>query len=48
MLALTSFYCPSQETRLGDSRKLICIEQKRFCNFLYAGEFKNVEEFKIF
>ena len=30
--ALTWFYCPSQEARLGDSRKLTFIDQSRFCN----------------
>ena len=40
MLALTSFYCPSQERWLGDSPKLICIGQLRFYIFLHAGGLK--------
>ena len=40
ILALTSFYCPSQERWLGDSSKLICIGQSRFYIFLHAGGLK--------
>ena len=48
-LALTLFYCPSQETRLGDSGKLICIDQSRFSNFAHAEDFRNVKDnLKIF
>ena len=41
-LALTSFYCPTQKTQLGDSWKLICLDQSRFKNFSYAEDFKRV------
>ena len=30
-LALILFYCPNLEIRPGDSQKLICIDQSRFC-----------------
>ena len=41
-LALTSIYCVSQEIWLGNSKKLICIDQSRFYIFSYPQEFKNV------
>ena len=40
-LALTSFYYVSQEIWLGNSKKLICINQSRFF-FFHTCEFKNV------
>ena len=48
-LALTLFYCPSQEIRLGDSGKLICTDQSRFSNFSHAEDFRSVKDnFKTF
>ena len=40
-LALTSFYCVSPEKWLGNSKKLICIDQLRFYIFSHPQEFKN-------
>ena len=41
-LALTSFYYVSREIWLGNSKKLICIDQLRFYIFSHPREFKNV------
>ena len=39
-LTLTSFYYVSRETCLGNSKKLICIDQLRCCIFSHPREFK--------
>ena len=41
-LALTLIYHVSQEIWLGNSKKLICIDQSRFYIFSHPWEFKNV------
>ena len=41
-LALTSFYYVSWEIWLGNSKKLICIDQSGFYIFSYPQQFKNV------
>ena len=41
-LALTLFYYVSREMWLGNSKKLICIDQSRFEIFSHPREFKNV------
>ena len=41
-LALTSIYYVSQEIWLGNSKKLICIDQSRFYIFSHPRESKNV------
>ena len=40
--ALTSFYFASREIWLGNSKKLICIDQSRIYIFSHPQEFKNV------
>ena len=48
-LALTSNYYVSQEIWLGNSKKLICIDQSRFYIFSHPREFENVKHnFKVF
>ena len=48
-LALTSFYYVSREIWLGNSKKVICIDQSRFYIFPHTQEFKNDwHNFKIF
>ena len=41
-LALTLFYYVIREIWLGNSKKLICIDQSRFYIFSQQREFKNV------
>ena len=41
-LALTLFYYVSREVWLGNSKRLICIDQSRFYIFSHPQEFKNV------
>ena len=41
-LALTSFHYVSREISLGNSKKLICIDQSRFYIFSHPRQFKNV------
>ena len=41
-LSLASFYYASREIWLGNSKKLICIDQSRFYIFAHPLEFKNV------
>ena len=41
-LALTFFYYVSREIWLGNSKKLICIDQSRYYIFSQPREFKNV------
>ena len=38
----TLFYYVSQEIWLGNSKKLMCIDQSKFYIFSYPREFKNV------
>ena len=35
-LMLTSFSCPSQEIRLDDSWKLVCLDQSKFSFFFFT------------
>ena len=41
-LALTLFYYVSREIWLGNTEKLICIDQSRFYIFSHPQDFKNV------
>ena len=41
-LALAPFYYVSREIWLGNSKRLICIDQSRFYIFSYPQEFKNI------
>ena len=49
-LALTSFYCVSREIWLGNSEKLICIDQLKFYIFSHPREFQlqNILTWKYF
>ena len=41
-LVLTMVYCVSREIWLGNSKKLICLDQSRLYIFLHQQEFKDV------
>ena len=43
-LTLTSFYYLSGEMWLGNSWKVICIDQSKLHNFSHTGKFKNVSK----